>query len=587
MLTLPEYTPLASFFRLPILIMRAAALPLALALLFTFPDGRFSPAWSRWLVAGYSLLTLIYLLFPTFPTNTIYGPTWRATIELSLITSSAPFIIGIYAQFRRYRQTAPARRNQIKWTALGMAIMVVGIMLYYGVYALLQAQTHSTPITTAELITATTLEALRQFIQLVLAVILPSLCFMIAIFRYRLWTADTVINRVLVYTTFLGILSLTYVVAILLIGMIFNTINFFASIPVTLGIVLIFQPLRTRIQATVNHLMFGERDNPYAVLSKVSTEVQDSTTHTALPNIGETLAHALNLSYVAIFIDGKPQTSLVIGNYRESMRLSRFPMVYVNVVLGEIVVGQDWGDRLIRAEEQHLIENIARQTGIVVHAMQLNSALQQSRQQIITAREEERRRLRRDLHDGLGPTLASHSLKVGKARALLTHQPDMAARVLHDLEADLNVSLADLRRLVYDLRPPVLDQLGLIGALHTFIESLEGADTSRDAIRFEMCFPDKITVLSAAVEVAAYRIVTEAVTNVVRHADASQCRVMLEIDGWLTLIVSDNGSGLPHEMQLGVGLQAIRERAEELGGSMQMDAVVPHGVCMTARLPVR
>lgn len=586
-LTLPEYTPLATFFRPPILFMRAAALPLALVLLFTFPDGHFLPRWSRWLVAGYSLLTLAYLLLPALPTNTIYGPTWRATPEISLIVSSVPFLIGVYAQFRRYRSTAPAQRNQIKWTALGMSIMVIGILLYYGLYVLLN-QPFKPFLTPADLIAISALDALRQFTQLVLAVILPSLCFMIAIFRYRLWSADPVINRVLVYTALLGSLSLIYIVSILLIGTLFNTINFVVSIPVTIGIVVIFQPLRDRIQITVNRLMFGERDNPYAVITQVSTEVQTSPVDSsALSNIAELLAQTLSLPYVAITLKPNIEPFAVYGKPFSTPIESRFSIIYSQQHLGDLVVWQDAGDRVLSAQERHLIENIARQIAGVVHVLQLNRDLQHSRQQIVTAREEERRRLRRDLHDGLGPTLASHALKVGKARSLIAKEPELAARVLNDLDTDISHSLTEIRRLVYALRPPVLDQLGLIGALRTFIDTLEGSESEGRVLQFEMRFPVQLEKLPAAVEVAAYRIISEAVTNVVRHAAASRCLVVINLDGALILTVSDNGRGFLPEMRYGVGLNSIRERAEEVGGKLTLENTVPHGVYLTARSTLR
>lgn len=584
LLTKSDMSPLAPFFRVPILVMRAASLPMVLALLFTFPDGHFSPRWSRWLLVGYSFLTLIYLLVPELPTNTIYGGTWRQTIELSFAVAVIPFFIGIYAQIKRYRRSDFERRNQLKWTALGMVIMVIGVMLYYLVLIFWGGQSdYYDPIIVA------TLETLRQFIQLTLAVILPITCFMIAIFRYKLWSADPIINRVLVYSAFVGIITLIYLVSIILIGMLFSTINFVVSIPVTILILLIFQPLRERIQRTVNQLMFGERDNPYAVIAQLSAEVQASTTsETILPTIAEMLAQALKIPYVAIALveEGELKSSVIYGQLPNSQRLMRVPMTYGQAQLGEIVLCQDWGDRSWTAEERHLVENVARQTAAVIHTMQLNAALQQSRQHLISAREEERRRLRRDLHDGLGPTLAAHALKVGKARTLIDQKPQTAVAILSALETELATSLTEIRRLVYDLRPPILDQLGLVGAIREFIYPLEGIGADGIAPRFNLHVPVALPSLSAAVEVAAYRIITEAITNVVRHARASTCSVRLDTSYVLQLSVVDDGIGLPESVRYGVGLNSMRERAEEVGGSILFESASPTGMQVIVRLPI-
>jgi signal transduction histidine kinase len=451
-LTQPEITPLYVYFRMPILIIRAAALLLALALLFTFPDGRFAPRWSRWLVLGYSFLTLLYLLIPELPTNTIYGATWRQTSELSFIVATIPFFIGMYAQVRRYRAATPETRNQLKWTVLGMVIMVIGVMLYYGVYAFFSA-----PATEDDPYLIVTLEAIRQFIQLVLAVILPVMCFMIAIFRYQLWSADSIINRMLVYTAFIGIISFIYFVSIVVVGLFVSTLNFAVSVPVTLFIVIIFQPLREQIQRTVDHLMFGDRANPYTLLTQMDTEViLTETTDRALAAIAEMLAQTLKVPCVSItmhYTELERSLTAMYGKDPEKLTPSHFPMTQGLTLIGEVILYQDAGDRLFSATERQLIEMVTRQTALIMNTIQLNTALQRSRQNIVIAREEERRRLRRDLHDGLGPTLAAHSLKVGKARTLIPQHPQTASEILSTLETDLAASLGEIRRLVEALPP--------------------------------------------------------------------------------------------------------------------------------------
>jgi signal transduction histidine kinase len=205
----------------------------------------------------------------------------------------------------------------------------------------------------------------------------------------------------------------------------------------------------------------------------------------------------------------------------------------------------------------------------------------------VTAREEERRRLRRDLHDGLGPALASQTLKLDAALDLLEADPAQAVHYLREVKAQSQTTVADIRRLVYELRPPALDELGLVGALRAHVQSL----SSRNGLRVTVDAPETLPPLSAAVEVAAYRIALEALTNVVKHARARECSIQLTIVAWrnknfLTLEVLDDGLGLAPGASPGVGLASMRERAEELGGICVINNNQPGGLKVLAQLPI-
>jgi signal transduction histidine kinase len=209
------------------------------------------------------------------------------------------------------------------------------------------------------------------------------------------------------------------------------------------------------------------------------------------------------------------------------------------------------------------------------------SDLQRSRERLIAAREEERLRLRRDLHDGLGPTLAALVFKIGLIRASAQRDPEKTDRLLRELGGETKGAIDDIRTLVYGLRPPALDELGLVGAVR------EQAALLSETAEFEIAVesPD-LPELPPAVEVAAYRIVTEALTNVVRHARATECRVSLQLDGGLVLEVADDGVGLADGARMGIGLRSMRERAAELGGSFAVDREAGGGACIRVRLPV-
>jgi signal transduction histidine kinase len=236
-----------------------------------------------------------------------------------------------------------------------------------------------------------------------------------------------------------------------------------------------------------------------------------------------------------------------------------------------------------------LLHDLAPQIAVAVQAMhltaelrQLTADLQQSRTQLITAREEERRRLRRDLHDGLGPTLASLTFKIDAARNLLTQDSQRADRLLEEVRHQTQETLAQIRRLVYNLRPPALDELGLLSALRE-----QAASSQHHGLRILIEAPERLPPLPAAVEVAAYRIAQEAMTNVVRHAEAQQCTLRLGLhDRALTLQVTDDGKGIPDEHRIGVGLLAMQERAVELGGSCTITRGPSGGTTIQVSLPL-
>jgi signal transduction histidine kinase len=306
---------------------------------------------------------------------------------------------------------------------------------------------------------------------------------------------------------------------------------------------------------------------------------------------------ALRLPYAAVTLRHAEGFATVVEVGTPVAGALRLPLAYQGEPVGELRLGPRAPGEPFSLADRRLLEDLARQAGVAVHAVRLTADLQRSRERLVSAREEERRRLRRDLHDGLGPALGAQRLKVGSARALYAHDPAAADALLAELETDLGAALTDIRRLVYDLRPPALDELGLVGAIRQGAAPYGGrgdhtGGANGDRLRVEVVAPERLPPLPAAVEVAAYRIAQEALTNVARHAHARTCQIRLSLDDTaLRVAVTDDGVGLSEPRagsprHTGVGLVSMRERAEELGGTCQVETPPQGGTQLLARLPV-
>lgn len=408
-----------------------------------------------------------------------------------------------------------------------------------------------------------------------------------AILAYPLFDPGLVINRTLVYGTLTAIIIGIYVLVVGYLGILFEkeTGNLTISLLATGLIGVLIQPLRIHLQRGVNRLMYGERDDPYAVLSRLGQRLEATLAPEAvLPTIVETVAQTLKLPYVAIALKQDNEFIVAAAYGSPQNDLATLPLVYQGETIGQLLVAaRPPGELFVPAADWRLLQGLAHQAGIAAHGVRLTIDLQRSRQQLVAAREEERRRLQRDLHDGLGPVLASLTLKLDAARNLLAHDPTTAGTLLLELKNQTQATIGDIRRLVYGLRPPELNQLGLISAIREYAASYQGLN----GLRISVKAPERLPPLPAAVEVAAYRIVQEALTNVVSHAHARTCVICLQLNAMLYLEIRDDGFGVPAHCRAGVGLTSMRERAAELGGTCVIEAHPAGGACVRAYLPLR
>ena len=264
----------------------------------------------------------------------------------------------------------------------------------------------------------------------------------------------------------------------------------------------------------------------------------------------------------------------------ESSNALAFPLLHDSETVGQLIVDLD-GDRQLTFEESRLLAAIAGGAGAAAQVVRQAHGLQLAREHLVLAREEERRRLRRNLHDTIGPTLSALSLKAGAVRNLIQEDPGAAQEGMNELRQQIQSVITDIRRVVYDLRPPALDELGIIPAIRE-----QARQFSTGGLQVLVDAPDDMPGLPAAVEVAAYRIVLEALANVGRHARAHQCRILIGVEDRVNIEVTDDGIGLPVGHQAGVGITSMRERVAELGGSFTIESPPEGGTRVQAALPI-
>jgi signal transduction histidine kinase len=286
----------------------------------------------------------------------------------------------------------------------------------------------------------------------------------------------------------------------------------------------------------------------------------------------DVLSRTLRLPYVALRLPGRDAVAHGTPTSADTV-----PLAHQGRTVGELDVALPPGG--LGPRMRAMLDELVRQTALVAHAVLLQEEVQRSRESIVTSREEERRRLRHDLHDDLGPGLAATAMQLEAVAELVPHDPARAGQMLDDAAGYLRRTVAEVRRIVDDLRPAALGDLGLVGAVRAHAARLAdgGLAVTVDA-------PDDLDDLPAAVEVAAFRIVGEAMTNVARHAGATRLHVGIRAAaGQLELCIEDDGVGVRPGARTGVGLGSMHQRAAELGGTCEVSG--GPGTTVRATLP--
>lgn len=551
----------------------------AMVLLLVFPEGRllsrrFRPA----LWAALAFIPLSIAAFAFYPQN--LGPLFRYRHNpyafpqldwlyetcgaLAIVCGLVAGVGAVASMTLRWRRSDRVGRQQLKWL---LAVL---------------------PFTVVSLIATLVFPGTWSLVLALPAGILMPIAIGIAVTRHRLYEIDILLNRAALYGLLTAGVAGVYLAVVVIAHSLFGVQG--RGLPVQIIATVLaaaaLWPLHDRVQRRVDRLFYGDRGVPYEALARLGRRVEEAADpETALNSVVKTIADSLRLPYAALELRLGDGWSPAATYGEAPSQVVAFPLTFQRETVGRLLVGMRSRGENLGPDDVRLLADLARQAGPAAHVVALRRALDASRAGLVTAREEERRRLRRDLHDGIGPTLAGLTLGLDTARARAADQPALT-ELLGKLKAETQRAVTDVRRIVYGLRPPALDDFGLIGSLREEVGRLQ---YEAPALTVTLDAPDnEAPDLPAATEVACYRIVTEALTNITRHALATKCTVRIRLDDQdLDVEVRDDGVGLPEGWRAGVGITSMRERVTELGGDLVIEPALPHGTRINARLPAR
>ena len=443
-------------------------------------------------------------------------------------------LVGVACLVVRYRAGSEMVRRQLLWLVAAAAVIIVAVTPW--------ALVAGTPI-----------------IVLFTIPLLPA-AVAAAVLRHQLLDIRLVVARGLTYALLSGLVLAAYAGLVVVLS----------GVASALLVALLALPLRSRLQTAVDQLLYGERGDPLKVASRVGRSLG-----AGLPETLDEIRMALRLPYVSVVVDGK---SLATGGVLDG------PSAELPLEGGTLVVGLRRGETRLDAADERLLGLLSGPLSIAVHATTLLEQLQLSRERLVVAREEERRRLRRELHDGLGPLLTGVALSADTAANLAGHTPDAALQEkLSAVRSDTRSAIQEVRRIVDNLGSPALDSLGLVEALRIRADQVNRR--SDGAALRTVVEAGELAPLPPAVEQAVYRIATEALTNVVRHSRATSVVVRLGADeAGLHCEVLDDG-GRTADWRPGVGIAGMRERVAQLGGSCEVGSGA-HGGEVRVCLPM-
>ncbi|GAA3546033.1 sensor histidine kinase [Nocardioides daeguensis] len=547
--------------------------------LLVFPTGRFLPG--RWTpaswcaVAAMALSGVAFIVVPSEGDEALAGlppgvdadPTTLGLLagheaqvsSLGLALGAAGFVFSLLTVVVRYRRSEGLERDRMRWLLWSVVVIVAVVA-----------------VTVAVDVPGST------FLGAVSAALVPPAAMTVAIVRPTLVPIQDLLSRTVVLAAILAVLVAADAAVLGMLTLVLDDELTQAQVVAVVLVVCVFLygPLRQRLSAGIRRVMLGERGNRYdAVAGLASTLENTDDTVEQLAAVARAVASAFAVPFVSVEVDRGHGERLVTTFGERPAEVRTLPITWRETTIGRLVLPAKGLRSRLTVRDEELLGDLVRQAATAARTSQLAEEVQRSRERLVTAREEERRRIRRDLHDGFGPALSGIVFQLEAARMTVDRDPARARAQLETISSQVQEVVADVRRLVHDLRPPALDDRGLVGALRQQAEHL--------AVPLAVTAPDDLR-LPAAVEVAAYRIAGEALTNVARHAGAHGARLLVETAGdTLVLEVADDGRGIPVDRAAGVGLASLRERAAELGGTTTISSPPGGGTVVRARLPLR
>ncbi|WP_448616547.1 sensor histidine kinase [Modestobacter sp. URMC 112] len=523
-----------------------AVIPLSTVLFVLFPDGR--PPTPRWRPAvwlGWGATALAAAAAAAGGTAApVTGAVWTAA-----------GLAGLAALAVRWRRAEGVARQQLKYLLLAGLLV---LLLY----------------TVADLLPYHAEQAAYLAVPLLLVGAVAG-----AVLRYRLYDVDVVIRRTVVFAGVTGLVFLTYVGVAAALG---ATASERAALTASVVVAAVAEPARRRIQRATTGLLFGRRDEPLAALGLLRDRMRDATDETQLAAaVTDVVPRLLRTRTVALRLlrDGETREVARVGP--AGADTAEFPLVHQSELLGTLLVGLRQPGVPFGRADTVLLDEIAHQVAAAAHAVRLRAELRAAADRAHRAAEAERERLRRELHDRLGPLLVGTGLTVDGLRRSAPGE-DLAG-LLEEVAAQLRSASGEVRRIVDRLQPAALLELGLVEAVRDHLDrlaALPGVPSSELVVR-------GVGPLPAAVQEAAYALVLEAVTNTLRHADATALTVRIQQDGpVLEVAVTDDGRGLARPYVAGVGIGSMRRRAVELGGSCTLAPAPGGGTHVHATFPL-
>lgn len=535
---------------------------LTLALPLVFPDGRPPGRRSGWLVVGcIGAFTLGSLLAPVpledrleATDNPIGLPdSWRLVADLlalgAIAAAFVALVVAMVTLVRKWRAGGELVRQQIIVFGIAFALPLLVLPVVATPWA-------------------------RPWMFALVTLPVP-VAVGVAMFQRRLYDVQRAARGSLTFLALSAVLAGLYALIVGGVGVMLDDRGTPWLPWAAAGVVAVaFAPLRDSLQRGVTRLTYGRWSTPAEVLADTGRRLADAADGRALlASLTTELVDGLGLDHAEIH-DATGHTLAVSGSRPGTTE--RLQLTAYGAEVGALL----WAGRPLRPTDRALLEDLAHQIGGAVHTTALVDSLHRAREELVLGREQERRRLRNDLHDGLGPALAGLGFQVDAVQNLLAAGEDPGDRI-QQLREGLRETVTEVRRLVEGLRPPAIDDLGLFGAMAELGHQL--ADGT--GLTVDLDLPDQRPTLPAAVEVAAYRVTQEALTNVVRHARATTCRVSGTVDlDALVIAVADDGIGGATQ-GWGVGMTSMRERAREIGGQVDV-ASRERGTTVTVRLPL-